>query len=217
MCATHSTKTKKGSVYSYHYYCCSQRNRYGPDVCTNSYRPRAEELEPAVWGLVSGLLKRPDRLRVGLEKLIEEERRAMRGNPDKEAEAWAKKLTEVDRMRSAYQDQQVEGLLTLDELRTKLAALEETRAIAVRELETIRSRREQLERLEHDAEALLEHYAGMVPQALDDLTSEERHDVYKMMRLKVLISADGSVQITGVFGEPSEVGTSRSVKSEGMW
>ena len=141
----------------------------------------------------------------------------MHGNPDKEVEAWAKKLTEVDRMRSAYQDQQAEGLLTLDELRTKLAALEETRAIAVKELEALRSRREQFERLEHDAEALLEHYAGMVPQALDDLTSEERHDVYKMMRLKVLVSADGSVEVSGVFGGPLGVRASRSVKSEGMW
>ena len=139
----------------------------------------------------------------------------MRGNPGKEAEAWAKKLTEVDRMRSAYQDQQAEGLLTLGELRTKLVALEETRAIAVRELEALRIRREQFERLEHDAEALLEHYAGMDPEALDDLTPEERHDVYKMMRLKVLISADGTVEVTGVFGEPLEARASRSVKTTG--
>jgi site-specific DNA recombinase len=217
MCATHSTKTKRGSLYSYHYYCCSQRNRYGPDVCANSYRPRAEELEPAVWSLVSGLLKDPDRLRVGLERLIREERRAMRGNPDKEAEAWAKKLTEVDCMRSAYQDQQAEGLITLDELRTKLAALEETRTITVKELEALRSRRKQLERLEHNAEALLEHYAGMVPEALDELTSEERHNVYKMMRLKVLISADRTVEVTGVFGGPLEASASRSIETEGIW
>ena len=53
----------------------------------------------------------------------------MRGNPDIEAEAWAKKLAEVDSKRSAYQDQQAEGLIRLDELRTKLAALEEMRAV----------------------------------------------------------------------------------------
>jgi len=57
----------------------------------------------------------------------------------------------------------------------------------------------------------------MVPEALDDLTPEERHGVYKMMRLKVLISTDGSLEITGVFSGPSEASASRSVKPEGTW
>ena len=217
MCANHSTKTKKGRIYTYDYYCCSQRNRYGPDVCANSHRPRAGELEGTVWNLISGLLKDPARLRAGLEELIEEEQRAMRGNPDREAEAWAKKLAEVDSKRSAYQDQQAEGLITLDELRTKLAALEETRAVALKELKALRARREQLEQLEHDADALLEHYAEMIPEALDDLAPEERRDVYKMMRLKVMAFSDGSVEVTGVFGGPLEVGASRSTKMEDSW
>ena len=57
----------------------------------------------------------------------------------------------------------------------------------------------------------------MVPEALDNLTSEERHGVYKMMRLNVLVSSDESVEITGVFGGPSEASASRSVKPEGTW
>jgi site-specific DNA recombinase len=217
MCANHSTKTKKGRLYTYDYYCCSQRNRCGPAVCANSHRPRAGELEATVWNLVSGILEDPARLRAGLEELIEEERRATRGNPDKEAEAWVKKVAEVDSKRSAYQDQQAEGLITLDELRTKLAALEEMRTVALKELEALRTRREQLERLEHDADALLEHYAELVPEALDALTPKERRDVYKMTRLKVIAFPDGSVEVTGVFGGPLEVGASRSMKTEDSW
>jgi hypothetical protein len=156
-------------------------------------------------------------LRAGLEELIEEERRAVRGNPDIEAETWTKKLTNIDSKRSAYQDQQAEGLITLDELRTKLAALEEMRAVALKELKALGARREQLERLEHNADALLEHYAEMVPEALDDLTPEERRDVYKMMRLKLIAFRDGSVEVTGVFGGPLEVGASCSRKTEDSW
>jgi hypothetical protein len=187
--ATRSTKTKKGHLYSYDYYS-QQQVRPGPDACANSYVPRASELEAPVWDLVSGLLKDPYRLRVGLEKLIEKERQSVRGNPDKGAETWAKQLVEMNRKRSAYQDQQAEWLITLDELRTKLAALEETRAITVKELEALRSRREQIERLEYDADALLEHYAGMVLETLNDLTSKERHSIYKMLRRRVVVSAD---------------------------
>ena len=108
----------------------------------------------------------------------------------------------MDRKRSAYQDQQAEGLITLVELRTKLADLEEIRSVALTELEALRSRQEHTERLENDAHVLLEHYAWMVPENLDSLASEERHSVYRMLRLKVVVSADGSVEVTGVFGGP---------------
>jgi hypothetical protein len=37
----------------------------------------------------------------------------------------------------------------------------------------------------------VEHYTGMVPESLESLTSRQRHDVYRMMRLKVLIPTDG--------------------------
>ena len=197
VCATHSVKVKKGRSYTYDYYRCALRNKYGRDAYANAHRPRADEREAAVWEVVSGLLKGPDRLQAGLEKLIEEERAALRGNPDRESGTWAKKLAEVDRKRSAYQDQQAEGLITLEELRKKLSDLEETRAVAQGELEALRSRQEHIEQLESDADTILNQYARMVPEALDALTSEERHRVYKMLRLRVLLHADGSTEITG--------------------
>jgi hypothetical protein len=170
-----------------------------------------------VWDFVSGLLKKPDLLRAGLKKLIEEERSVSRGNPDREVKAWAKTLAEVDSKRSAYQDQQAEGLITLDELREKLAILESTRAVARRELDALKERRERVETLERDADALLEHYAVMVPEALEDLTSEERHDIYKMLRLKVIVSADKPTEETGAFGGPVKANAHSSAKTEGTW
>jgi hypothetical protein len=63
-----------------------------------------------------------------------------------------------------------------------------------------------LEQLELDKEALLEHYAHVAPEALDSLTLEERHRLYKMLRLEVFVRPDSSLEIRGVFG----VGTSLS-------
>ena len=68
------------------------------------------------------------------------------------------------------------------------------------ELTALKEHRERIGHLEQDANALLEHYAGLVPEALDDLTSKERHRVYKMMRLNVIMYADGLVEVTGAFG-----------------
>src|SRR5918997_1446772 len=112
MCATHSTTTKRGRTYAYDYYRCSNRDRHGLKACANSHKPRADKLEREVWAFVSSLLKSPELLRAGLEKLIEDERKATRGNPAREAEMWAQKLSEVERKRSGFQDMAAERVIT---------------------------------------------------------------------------------------------------------
>jgi hypothetical protein len=76
-----------------------------------------------------------------------------------------------------------------------------------------------LEALERDADALLASYAGMVPEALDALSPEERQRVYKMMHLKVHTYADGSIALDGVFasggGFYAENGSSLRAASRG--
>jgi hypothetical protein len=53
-----------------------------------------------------------------------------------------------------------------------------------------------VEELEHDRDALLESYAGMVPQGLDAFAPGERHWAYKRIRLNVFADADGSLSAT---------------------
>src|SRR5215216_8018668 len=85
-----------------------------------------------------------------------------------------------------------------DDLSEALSELEETCTTAERELKAIRGRKAALEELETNRDALLESYAGMMPEALDSLASEERSQVYRMLRLEVEISADGTMQAQGV-------------------
>jgi DNA repair exonuclease SbcCD ATPase subunit len=86
----------------------------------------------------------------------------------------------------------------LDELRKKLGEIEETRKVAERELKRLRNLAAQITALEQDKEALLESYASMVPEDLDALSSEERHRVYKMLRLEVIAQLDGTYKASGV-------------------
>jgi hypothetical protein len=82
-----------------------------------------------------------------------------------------------------------------------LAELEDTHEAAEKELQSIRTRRVVLEELERDKDALLESYARMTPEALDDISSEERHRVYNMLRLRVEVSPDSSLDVSGVLGD----------------
>jgi hypothetical protein len=192
----HTVGRKDGKKH--YYYQCRRRYNNGSLDCTNCKTLRAEEVEGQVWTVVGGLLEDPERLRAGLELLIEQERRGERGNPEREGLAWTEKIAEADRKRSRYQEMAAEELITFDELRAKLASLEETQVTAERELNALSRRRERVAALERDAEALLDSYAGMVPEALDSLAAEERHEIYRMLRLKVLAHPDKTLDVSGV-------------------
>jgi Recombinase zinc beta ribbon domain len=201
-------RTRKSSGDGYHhYYRCRTRARYGPESSSLRGMRRADELEASVWRFVSDMMKDPEQLREDLERVVEEERLGIRGNPEQEAKAWLDKLDEVDRKRSGFQDMAAEGLITLDELRTKLAGLEEMHATAERELDALGSHREKLEALEQDKGAILETYAQMAPEALDSLTPEERHQFYRMLRLCVVVQPGGQTQVSGAFSSDQGICT----------
>jgi hypothetical protein len=190
-------KPSRGRTYFY-YRCSAGAYRYGAEVCGAVKHHRAEDLEERVWETVSGLLKDPERLRIGLDAMIEEEEKAAaHGDPEAETKLWLAKLAEVGRKRARYQEMAAEDLIGFDELRARIAELDETRRTAERELRTLQNRQEHIQQLEEDKEVLLGHYAGMVPEALDNLDAPERHRVYKMLRIEATSSADGSLEVSG--------------------
>lgn len=44
-------------------------------------------------------------------------------------------------------------------------------------------------------------YAAMAPDALDALDSEDRHHVYKILKLRVAVYADGALDISGALSD----------------
>jgi len=87
------------------------------------------------------------------------------------------------------------GRITDEELDEELAQLEETRKTAERELAILKHDQEQIEQLERDKDTILRQYAYVTPEALDALVSEERHQFYKMLRLKATAHVDGPIEV----------------------
>jgi hypothetical protein len=150
-----------------------------------------------VWDLVSGLLKAPEKLKAGIEAMVEAERAGMRGDPEQETKVWLEKLSEVDQERRGYLRLAAKGRITDEELDEALSELEDTRQTANKALQCLQGRQEVIEQLEHNRDALLASYAQMVPAELDHLDAAERHQIYKMLRLKVVISPDASLEVSG--------------------
>ena len=90
-----------------------------------------------MWYLVSGLLKDPERLRIGLERAIEEELRSRDKNPEGQMKVWLDKIAEVDAERRGFLRLAAKGRMTESELDEALAELEGTCEIAKKELEAL--------------------------------------------------------------------------------
>jgi site-specific DNA recombinase len=191
MTSARSRSTPKHDYRSY--YRCHGRSDKGAEACPRVKGERAEEIEAFAWNFVRDLLLDPEQLRVDLDAAIELERGAANhGDPKREAKVWLDKIADTDRQRSRAQNLAVEGLLSHDELRAKLASLEETRETARRELALLEDRREKIAELEADRDTLLDHLERVAPEELDALTPEERHQVYKVLGLRVIAREDGN-------------------------
>ena len=142
-----------------------------------------------------GALLNPQELCSDLERAIELEREGRQGDPAAETRYWLDKLPEVDEERRGFLRLAAKGRITEGELDEELARLVDTRKAAVRELEGLQRQTERLEQMERDRDAVLGYYAALAPEALDSLTSEERHRLYKMLKLKVLVAKSGDLEI----------------------
>ena len=87
----------------------------------------AAGLEELVWGSMSVILSDPENLRSGLGEMIERERSRSAGDPDKETAALKRRLGEIKGRRARYQEMATADLVDFDELRERLAGLDEAR------------------------------------------------------------------------------------------
>jgi site-specific DNA recombinase len=189
------------------YYCCKAKYKKGVDYCMASRTHPAEKLEALVWGEVRGYLEEPERLRADLDRKIELERSGARGEPEREMKLWAEKLAEADAKRVRFQHAYAEGIIGLDDLKARLAELDDVRTTAEQEIAILEGRLEHIRSLEEDRDAVLADLEVMAPKVLECLDPEERHRFYKMLRLRVRLWPDRSLEITGAFPEPLKVRT----------
>jgi hypothetical protein len=118
-------------------------------------------------------------------------------------------MTELEVERRGYQRLAAKGHMTEEELGAALTEHDEMRETAERELEAARARREALNVLQSDRDKVLKLHANMAKEALEALTPEGRHHLYKLLRLSVYSRSDQPLEIRGVLfaNIEGEVGT----------
>ena len=106
---------------------------------------------------------------------------------------WLKRIAEIDLKQERLLDLHLDGDITTEQFRAKSTGLEAARAAAEGQLEASRSRLARLKDIEGNKDALISHYATLVPQMLTELSSEEKNQIYMMMHLHVLAQRDGTL------------------------
>ncbi len=71
MMKTRTAQPKGGGRY--HYYECKRSDNHRRACSSFQKAFRAEKVEAVIWSFVSDLLKDPERIRAGMEALIEQE------------------------------------------------------------------------------------------------------------------------------------------------
>ena len=112
--------------------------------------------------------------------------------------------------RARYQEMVVEDLITFDEPRARLAELDDIRSLAERELRALRNHEELVCKLEAERATLLESLVGVAQDALDSLMGEERHHVYRMLKLGAIVGPGEVLEVSGAFGEKFTMRNSRT-------
>jgi site-specific DNA recombinase len=196
--ATHATfyRRKDGEKARYHYYRCQNAATH-KELCPYRRSYKADRLEEKVWKVVSESLKRPEKLRAGLEEMIRREEKSLSSDPKKQTEIWRTRIFEANKMRKRYREMAAEGLIDFGELREKLFELDEQKEVAEREIKALQEKKQRLDEMRRDKANLLNDLVEMTPRLIDELPSEEKLRIYEMLGLRVTSAVDGTLEITG--------------------
>ncbi len=198
--ATHASYSKKGGQKErYHYYRCQYAATH-KELCSYRKSYRAGVLESQIWEEISAFLKEPERLEVGLKKMIRRKENEFSGrDPSEEVKKWLERISALDNKRKRYQEMAAENLIDFAELKEHLQELEEEKSTAQREIDSLLQRGQQLEEMRHNKDALLESLKKVTPRHIDRLSQKDRRRIYQLVGLRATTREAGTVEVEGDF------------------
>lgn len=175
------------------YYRCFRRMRYRD--CNNHYVRASNTvsekgLDAVVWELVCQWVRNPQILYTEyMRHLQENENERLRRQLIEDLSAKRRILCGLLQQKDELLDLRLEGLLTPEELKKRMVALERKKRQLEDQMKDLESR---VSRLRADAvlDTSFEDYCALIAQNLDKLSDEEKKKVLNWIGLKVLVHPD---------------------------
>lgn len=192
-------RRKDGTDVRYDYYACGYtHDNYLKRRCSQSAL-KAGEVERAVQDFVQGFLSDSARLEEGVRKFLDKETNADWDSLEKELGTQTEQLGTISTTRFRYQQLVVQDLMTTDELAEHLGNLEQRRVRLEQEVQGLRARLARFKTLETDGTLALQTLRQMALTNLESLSPEEMRNLYGLLKLRVEVTEDRDLEITGVF------------------
>jgi hypothetical protein len=207
---THTLRRSNNRVY--YYYRCPSTTATRRHTCPSPVAVPAEKMEAAVWRFVVEFESEPGRVLEMLDRAIAKARTQLKMDPEEEIRELQRQLDQMVAMRAAFQQQQAQGLMTIEELRVRLEDLTEQREGLDKQIEARRGRGGELLRLkelrsyyERAAEDEIMQLAVADGDAIRrvrmlEATGPEQRRRYDLLKLKAQTVARDEVKLSGVFG-----------------
>ena len=123
---------------------------------------------------------------------------------------WTDTLVKAEVKMDRLLDLYLEDHLDKGRYDRRLRRLEAEARSARGELEKLRARRQVIAQTQGDMEELVESYVEALPDDLASLTGSERHEVYRILSLRVTLRNSGIVEMGGVVAFPQSKGHIRA-------
>jgi predicted HTH transcriptional regulator len=161
-------------------------------ACENRHSNRAEELERAVGERVREMVSDEDVIRDEFDSYAAP---FWRTDSDESRARLMAQLEKLDTRHSNLIDLAADGTITRDDLRSRLASIEEERDTLRRELRAMSDDEELAREIEVLRDMLIERSRMAYWQHVRK--PQQRHDLYRRMGLAVEVDGDGNATISG--------------------
>jgi len=188
----HTVISGDGHRRENHYYSCRSRYNDTTKTCENHHSNRAADLEAQVWERVSEIVSDDDAIREEFDRYAAHFRRT--GSDESRARLTAR-LGKLDARRSNLIDMAADGTITRDDLRARLASIEEEREAVERELRAISGDEALAREIEVLRDMLIE--ASRMGYWQHVRTPQQRHELYRHIGLTVEVDSDGNAALSG--------------------
>lgn len=175
------------------YYRCFRKMRYKD--CKNHYVRASDTmtekgLDAVVWELVCQWVRNPQMLYTEYTRHLQEnENERLRKHLTDELDAKRRILRGLLEQKDELLDLRLEGLLTPDELKKRMVALERKKRQVEEQIKELEARVSTL-RTDAVLDTSFEDYCALISQNLDKLSDEEKKKVLNWIGLKVLVYPD---------------------------
>jgi site-specific DNA recombinase len=185
---------------SYHYYRCSNHQRYGSRGCAMSKNYPADALEQMVLHAVLDAVKDKEELIRKTKEKFDRERARLLGAGSAEAATWRRSLDEIERQRVRAQRAYMEDVITLEDLRGRQDELDAEKAHIERLLSEQEGRETRLRHLEATRDKTVRQIRRGEWGKLGITAPEARKERFREIGLRAE-AADGTVLLSWGLGE----------------